>query len=745
MQPQRRITPTNVQPGVKMTEATTGNHKGRSSAAFTERMELGFPLFLALVKKRYRLFLSCVVLGLLLGAVAALLPRTYETTGRMQVRPGSANVYKFDKPSLLGDDENAKLESEVAVLQSDTLLLQVAAELNLANNPDFMYRSPKGQLRLDDPETSELVLKRFSRSLSAQLLPRTEIITVTCTTRSAALSARIVNTLINDYIERLFKTRYASTQRVAGWLSSQLSDLNKEVESEQEQLVELQKKLGVVGIDKNHSIVATGLEGLTRAAGEAKVNRIIAEARYRILNNSDPNLIEGGAGLLTPPNTPSNVSLLATLRAQQAQLATRFAEVSAQFGPNYPEYKEIKAQLDEANRAVNNEQARVLSQSKNAFDAAKSNENMTSAALVAQESDAFRQRDDVVRYDILQHLYESNRQLYQGLVQRLREASIVSGLESSEVDVIDLARIHTRAAGLGRITTLALGLMLGLALGLGAVILSEALNTKIRTIGELEENSGLAPLGFIPLYKKPETAGAAKGRAGVPATPLLPEMMRSPKSLFSESIFGLRSALLLSAIDRQPQVILITSAKAAEGKSTIAENLSIALAQLDAPTLLIDCDLRRPTIRQGFALSGNNGLTSVLTARMTLEEAVQEVAGIKQLSVLPSGPLPPSPADTLASHRMADLIADAKERFTYIILDCPPALMVTDAVILSKLADAVVLVARLGQVDRFGVKRVSDLFRQSKAPLVGFVLNGVTPGAMGYGDDSYLYTSYEKD
>jgi capsular exopolysaccharide synthesis family protein len=203
--------------------------------------------------------------------------------------------------------------------------------------------------------------------------------------------------------------------------------------------------------------------------------------------------------------------------------------------------------------------------------------------------------------------------------------------------------------------------------------------------------------------------------------------------------------LLLSAIDRQPQVILITSAKAAEGKSTIAENLSIALAQLDAPTLLIDCDLRRPTIRQGFALAGNSGLTSVLTARMTLEEAVQQVPDIKQLSVLSSGPLPPSPADTLASHRMADLIADAKERFTYIILDCPPALMVTDAVILSKLADAVVLVARLGQVDRFGVKRVADLFRQSKAPLVGFVLNGVTPGAMGYGDDSYLYTSYEKD
>jgi succinoglycan biosynthesis transport protein ExoP len=721
---------------------STRDRKAPESSS-SERVGFSLKNLMTVIKSRYPVMVACILVGTGLGILAAFSPRVYQTTGRMQVSPGSADMYKIDKASLLGDNENAKLESEVDVLQSDTLLLQVAAELNLANDPDFMFKKSDKRLILSDPATSDLVMRQFSKNLSVQLLPRSEVIAISCTTRSAALSARIINTLINDYIERIFKARFASTQRVAGWLSNQLGDLKQEVESEQEQLVELQKKLGVVGIDKDHNIVTSSLENLTRASSEAKVERIIAEARYRALSGSNPDLIEGGAGLLVSPNAPSSsqFSLLSTLRAQQAQLATQFAETRAQFGPNYPESKRIKAELDTENRAVAAEQTRVLEQSKNAFEAAKTNENMTSSALQAQEADAFRMRDDVVRYDILQHVYESNRQLYQGLLQRLREASIVSGLASSEVDVIDLARIHSRPAGLNPAVKIALGLLLGILLGLGAVILVEALNTKVRDIGELEQFSGLTPLAILPAFDA--TGTKQREHVSSETSRVLPEFVRAPKSLYSESILGLRSSLLLTSVDKTPQVILLTSAIAAEGKSTTSVNLASSLSQLDAPTLIIECDLRRPTLGTKFGVSNKIGITSVLTGKTTLDEAVLHFEELPNLSVLLAGPLPPAPADILASRRMEDLIRYAKERYTYIVLDCPSALMVADPIILSHLADAVIFVFRIGKVDRFAVRRITELFRRAQAPLFGFVVNGVTRGSMAYGYDTYMYTPYE--
>lgn len=244
--------------------------------------------------------------------------------------------------------------------------------------------------------------------------------------------------------------------------------------------------------------------------------------------------------------------------------------------PSQSEYRKVKSQLDEVNRAVNLEQN---------LDAAKSNETMASRSLKSQEDDVFRLRGGMVRYSILEHTYESDRQLYGGLFQRLREAGIVSSLDSSEIDVIDLARIHTRPAGIGCLTKVVLGFVLGIALGLGVVLLFEALNTKIRNINELEQISELVPLAVVPLFKR---------KARTVALARILEMIRDPKSLFPESLLGFRSSLLLSAVGRQPQVILITSGTAAEGKSTTAMNLAVALSQLDTPTLLIDCDLRRP-------------------------------------------------------------------------------------------------------------------------------------------------------
>lgn len=708
-----------------------------------ENHGIDLPALIDILRRRMFAIAAVAALGIAVGILAALLPYTYTSSGRIQVRPGSSNMYRVDKQALLGmADSDTKLESEVAILQSDTLLLQVAKELNLQNDADFIRLKKGGSSSLEDPTVREKVLRQFSRDLSIRLVPRTEIIVVSCTTRSPKLSARIVDTLINDYIGRIFKTRYASAQRVAGWLSEQLTDLKKVVEGDQERLVDLQKQLGVVGIDQTHNIVTAALEDLTKSAAEAKVERIIAEARYRILENSNPDLIEGGPRLLTPPNTPnSQSSLLAVLRARQAQISSEYAQLRVTYGPNYPDVKQVKAQLDEANRLVKAEQDRVLSQAREAYQAAKSNESMTDAALAAQKQDAFRSQSDMVQYAILQHDYNSNRLLYEGLMRRLREAGIESGLESSEVDIVDLANIPGRPAGLSRPVKVVLGGMLGFLAGIAFALFLEGIDTRISSVDDLERISGLPSLAVVPIYKRANAAEPKSGRKeALPSQ--IPEMVKSPNSIFTEAILGLRSSLLLSNVDRPPQVVVVTSALPGEGKSTIALNEACALSQLGMKVLLIDCDLRRPSIHVKLGVTNRLGLTSVLTGKVAIAEAQQSVPEIQNLVVMTSGPLPPSPANVLASHRMIELVAAVKKDFDCIVIDCPPALSVTDATLVSRFADAIVLVVRLGLVNRKSVRRVRDLFNHTGFQLSGFVLNAVDLRSLTYGDAYYMYGSY---
>lgn len=678
----------------------------------------------------------CTLIGLLAGVVVALLPRHYTAVSRIQVRPGSSSQYRVDPTDLLNiGDSSTKLETETMILESDTLLLDTAHKLNLEHDPDFMGRL-SGKPEEDAPKAEEKLLTKLHANIHATHIPRTEIMQISCNSKSRILSARVVNTLVAEYIQQLFESRFSSTQRVTKWLSGQLDDLKQQVETDQEKLIQLQDRLGIIGLDQNHDIVVAELEDLTKAADEARVQRIIAEARFRILSSGDLNLLEGGQdtpGRLAPSN--SQLSLLANLRNQKAQIEARYAGLTAQFGPKYPEVQQAAAELATLNSEIQQEQARVLNQARQAFDAASNDEQKTFATLDSKKAETFKKQTDMVQYQILLHDYESSRALYETLMQRLRQAGIVAGLESSEVDVVDMARVPGKPSEISRAATVLLGLVFGLGTGVAGAVLIVQFDQRLEDLSSIESTMGIPLLSITMKDEKPDGAGVKTVPGG--AIGNVPDhFLKRPNSAFVESMWSLRASLLLSTPGHSPKTILFTSCNMGDGKSTIASAQACALALRKARVLLIDADLRRPTIAKRFGLKNTVGLSSVLTGRAQLDDAIQRIEAIPDLSVLTSGPTPPSAALILASETMSNLMQTLKERFDFIVIDSPPLLGIADSASLAQSAEAIVLVISYDRLSRIQIQRARDVLRRVGCSPTGIALNFADVASLrdyGYG------------
>jgi len=691
------------------------------------------------LRKRRWIVLACILLGLVYGIYTAeTQPRIYEAFGRIQVRSGSSNEYRVSAVQA-ATVEGSKMLTEVAILQSDTVMLTVAREMDLANNAEFLESpAPSTHASLDNPQVRQRTLHQLQSNLHVAQVPKTDIIRVSYTSLSPKLAADIVNKVIAAYRQRSFETRFASTRRVSTWLSSQLDDLKQQVQTSQEQVMELQKRLGILGFDPNHSQINASIEQLSRATNDARISRIIAESRYRMLSGMDPNSIEGSIDTV-PGTAPAG---LTALRGQLATAQASYAQMESNLGPNHPQAKAAKAQIDELTHEIDVEQKRLLLQAKQVYLAARTNEDQTAAALEAEKADAYKLRDDLVEYTIRQRDFESNRSLYENLLQRLRTADVQAGLESLEIDEVDHALVPAAPVLKPQSSMILTSVIFGILAGVILAFLMESLDTGLRSVAEIESITELPSLAIVPRARR---GGADESSMSTAMRNI--GSLAQPKSQFAEAFRSLRTALLLSSAGHPPKFILLTSATPSEGKTTAASNLACILAQGDARVLLIDADLRRPTVHHRFGLNGRVGLTTLLTGATTLEQSVQNIPDVPNLDVLVSGPVPPFPTEMLSSEAMHKLLEHCGQVYTHVILDSPPILSVTDGVILAREADAVILVVRHGKSSKHIVRRARDLLIRSGAPITGILLNAVdlsSPEYYGYyGYSEYGYSGSE--
>jgi len=689
---------------------------------------------MATLRKRRWILILATALGIGYGSYKSITqPKLYYAESVIQVHNGAANAYKLEQAYDFSDDSQTKMNTEVMILKSDSLLAEVAREMDLANNPAFTGATGPTHLSLNDPQVHASVVGTLQGTLGVALIPRTEMMKVSYSSLSPKLSADIVNRVVKDYIQRSFHKPVEQTDNVTQWLSSNLDALRLEVERSQQEMMELERKLGVLGYDSTHNQVQTSLEELLSAEGAAKIARINAESRYRMIAGMDLNTIEGSIET-TPGTMPGELN---QLRATLATARAQYSQLGSSLGARNPQMQGLQEQINELTKAITAEQSRLKIQAQENYLAAKKTEDATEQELDARKKEAYDQGDKFVQFTVVQREYEQNRTLYEALQQRLETAKVESGLDATEVDQVDEALppiTPTIRPPINIIATTTVFFLLG---GIVIAFIVESLDTGLHNIQQIESVMEMPSLAIIPKAKR----SSAEQTAAMSTAQRNINVLTQPKSQFTESFRSLRTSLLLVSAGHPPKFILFTSATPSEGKTTVASNLACILSQGEASVVLIDADLRRPNVHHRFGLSGKLGLTTVLAGTSTLEESLQRFPEIPNLDILPSGPVPPFPTEMLGSEAMQALLQRLGNLYTHVVIDSPPILSVTDAAILGRSVDAVVLVIRHGKSSKNVMRRARDLLVRSGAPLAGMVLNAVdlnSPEYYGY----YGYTGY---
>lgn len=702
-----------------------------------------------LIKRKW-LVVTCLGVIFSVVAIASLrMTPVYEAGGTIEINKPDASL-NFQNSATFSLDyfDPTELETELKILQSDLLALQVIRELNLDRRPEFGGGAPSPSLDLapdpmqSDPARASAMLGAFRGNLRVALAPNSRIIEVHYRSSDPQMAANIVNTLMQTYVENNFKARFESTMQASDWLQKQLVDMQMKVETSQEKLVRYQKEHEILGIDEKQNIITEKLDELNKALTQAESERMDKEAMYRMVQTGDPDAIASvSAGAEGPGGPSSGSALLDALRAHKADLKIQIADLNTQFGPSYPKLAQLNNQVKEIDSQIQNEMKKIADKVRGQYLTALQRENMLSGALDKQKQEANQLNESAIEYNLLKRDADTYRQLYEGLLQKLKEAGVSAGLKSNNFRIVDAARAPSAPIEPNIPRNLLFAFVLGSATGVGLAFLLEGLDNTIRSTEQAQMISGLAPLGIIPLGSKSAREGPNPKRLVIATSKEAVELVTQvrPQSQMAESYRALRTSLLLSNLGAPPKIIMVTSALPQEGKTTTSINCAVVLAQKGVRVLLIDADLRRPSIHKTLGMGPRSGLSNVLTGSTTLEQAIARTTVLPNLHVLPAGTPPPNPAELLASTNMRDVLAQLSQQYDHIVIDTPPSLSVTDAVVLSPRADAVVLVIRSGQTTKQALRRSRDILAQVNAKVVGVLLNAVDLSSPDY----YYYYEYQ--
>jgi capsular exopolysaccharide synthesis family protein len=704
-------------------------------------------LWLVIRKRRVLLLSMALGVGLLAAAGGLFRGKKYTAAGEVRVQPGSASELKQSISYSFGSGSgtlDVVIESDIRIIESDTLLAAVAEKLDLANNPVFMNGGSRFSFgsslfgkkpavaphqTMDDPQVRNAVINNLRGHLALTRIPRTQMITIAYTSSDPKLSADVVNALENEFIENNFATHYNTTQQVSKWLTGQMDDLRGVVQDSQNKMVDLQRKLGVMALDPEHSLMLQEIGNLEKGVADASEQRVLAEARYRILRSLPPDQIQETPG--TVQGAIGSEGLLASLRAQRASVQGELARLQPVYGPNYPQVKQLRAQSDALNQEIGDQERRVVAEANDAFELAQSAQGQAQGMLNDKVHDLYGQRDDLVQYMLLSQEYDSNRKMYESIVGRLREATVDAGLDAADISKVDMASVPLGPSSTSPMRLGMIGTLFGFFGGFTLALFMEKMDTRLRDAHEIQEILGLPSLAMIPQSHWKSKGSDLEWVVG-------PELLRDPRSPFAESFRALRTSMRLSTTSRESKVIAVTSCQPAEGKSTVSVNMAAVLAQGGKKVALVDTDMRRPSVYKRLRMEGGKGLSEVLTGYYTLDEVTQTHETLTTLDVIPSGTVPPLPADLLASDQMTEVVRQLREKYDYVIFDTPPVLSVTDPAIVAAQADGMVLVIRQGYCTRRMLSRAAEILHELDVKVYGFVFNGVDASLPEY----YGYLGY---
>ncbi len=740
--------------------------------------------YLSVLHRHRGLAIACfgVTVGLTI-LVTLLTPRLYTASTRLQVARQSPIQLRLDGNVLRladGDrDTNAALtfvSAQVAALQSRDLAERVIREHGLATNEAFLHPRPRlrGLLALGEAlprlvrprglesapagyserETASrapagpALIDRYMRYLKVEEIRGTDIVEVRFTTPDPALSALLTAAHTQAYLDSNEEARRGNDVTAQEFLGRQLEEARQQVEGAEAGLSRFAAEHPSVAVNEEQKTVAQRITDLSSQLTKAEGARVALQTRYEFLTQKAPGDLL--AYFLDRPGIQKLHLALLDLRAERAGLDGRL-------GPNHPQSQELRRQQAEIEEQLRAEVTQEVEAVRSRYDAARLAEEELRRKLDRLGAKAIELRDLGTRYQLLKNNVETAHALHASLLKQRMETGVNAELVASNVRVIERAEVPFRPSKPNVPLNLTLGVLAGLMLGVGAAFSCEYFDQSVKSTQDVEDLLLLPTLATIPNFEQARRAtvrgahvrrlptssdGNGAARNGNGTTDALDGqsdlvLLREPWSQVAEAFRSLRTAVLFTARGAPPKVVVVTSAVAAEGKTVGSLNLATALAEAGSRVLLLEADLRHPRCHRTLGVDAARGLASVLAGQEELESVIHSLEA-PRLSFIPAGAVPPNPAELMSSARMREIVASLRSRYDFVIIDTPPVLPVTDAVVLAREADAVVLVVRGHGTPSGLVREARDRLLMTGAPLLGVVVNDVD---LNWGD-LYLYDNY---
>jgi polysaccharide biosynthesis transport protein len=715
--------------------------------------------YLRVFLKRRWVIVTVFAVVVLFGAIKTFTATpVYQATAQIVIEKENPNLVSIEEVMAVDSTGTDYYQTQYKIIQSRTVAREVVRRLDLKNSPEF-FPPPSDNILsrmkvgiqdalgifkdwmvalLRTGEHTDGSAERadadasFDSELVSEFIERTEVspiensrlVDVSVQAKDPAMSARMTNELVNAYINQNLETKLTAAKNAAEWLGERISDMRKKVETAEKALLHYKEAQDIITDFSSdaENITAQKLAELNTQLIEVESQRVEAETRFRqaISIENTPDMLD------SIPEVLSN-ELIIEVKKMEVVLFTRMSELSKKYGRNHPKMVAIESELADLKKRKGVETKRVINSLKNKYKLALVREESLKKALARQKAESLSLNKKAVQFGVLQREAESSRYMYEMLIKRLKETSLTEEMKTGNIRIIDTAETPQFPVKPRKKRNLLLAVVMGLFLGFGLALFLEYLDNTIKLPDEIKEELNIPFLGAVPAFAS----------NGIPQRlPLDLVTIHAPKSPASESYRGIRTGILFSSADKSPQVIMVTSVSPLEGKTTSAANLSVTLANAESRVLLIDADMRRPRIHKIFGLDRKIGLSSVLVGTESLKDAIVS-SPVEGLDILPVGHIPPNPSEIIGSQKMGKLLDALRKKYARIIIDSPPILAVTDAVVLSQMVDGVLLVIRSGETPRAAIQNSLAQLQTVNAKILGAMLN-----AVGVGRDSYYYYQY---
>lgn len=703
----------------RKTQANTGER---------ENTEIHLLDYLKIVQKRMWISIILFAVIVVTVTIGTFLTRpVYKATARVVLEQKELNV---GIKQLMSEKQNTMdfYTNQCEIIKSRTIAKKVIDTLNLKNQPlnnphKNVENYPLPPANQQDPSVETCIIDGFLSAMSVSLMRNSGIVNISYAGYDPRQITEIANAIVKTYIEQDWEKRYNVAKDTLEWLNKQMKDVKTTLEESELALQKYKKENDFISVesvknvgsediaDASKNIVLQKLMDLNSILTSAKAERIKSETLYNKLKI--PDNPEGKYELVQSVPSIVGNSLIQKLKEDYAKAESDLSLYSKRYGPKHPKIIQLKVILNTIRSNIDKEVERTCESIVVEYEIAKNREETLQSILEQQKGDVFSQGDKAIQYGVLKREVDVNRQMYETLLTRMKETNLTEDLKTSDIRVLDYAEVPLKPYKPKKSLNILLGIIVGLTCGVGIAFIMEYMDNTIKTQEDVEKYLGtplLGVLGHISSRDKHFTANELLVTHHLPKHPI------------TEAIKSIRTKIIFSHPENPKKTILVSSASPCEGKTLLAINLAIVMAQTGKKVLLIDADFRNPTLHELFRVNKSSGLSNLLINSSDLRTVTKNTQ-ISNVYVIPCGPIPPNPSELLSSSAMVECLKTLKSEYEWIIIDSPPLLTFTDASILARIVDGIVYVIRGSKTARTVAQKGAFSISAVRDKVLGVVIN----------------------